>query len=331
MPAGKVFHDAGWLLLEASHEGDDILLDLLDGSRCFFRVDVLLEVTVQVLVGVEFRRVAGDKLELDDALLSLHPCGDLFPVMDSEVVSDHHHRAVVGLHQLREEEDKFQLCHRGGVAHEADLSFVGHATDHVHFPLRPVLFKHGCPADGRVAPLRIGLVGHSRLVDPVDRGVAGLGPAGDGRVGLAKPLVHRRGTLLPRLAQGLLGGKVPFPQVLPHRPHGEEHSETVLDEIADRRCGPKHKRHLQLVGGMVGDQPDDRRALVPFELGLLAGTATSLPEFQSLSPALLVKRNRFAHRLPRDPKRRRCLKLRKPFLANHSDGRFPDEKLLLAA
>ena len=72
-------------------------------SRWHTAVDPALEVTVEVLIGIQFRRIGRQEEDLDMRRIALDPFGDFASLVDSEVVENQEDGALASPNQTLQE------------------------------------------------------------------------------------------------------------------------------------------------------------------------------------------------------------------------------------
>ena len=90
-----------------------------------------LEVTVEIFIRVQLRRITRQIDDLDLVLPALQPSFDLLAVMDAQVVQHQEDLAAGVLDQPRHEPDQDQGAHLLGIGHEAHLTLVSHRRNEI--------------------------------------------------------------------------------------------------------------------------------------------------------------------------------------------------------
>src|SRR5262249_42461407 len=104
-----------------------------------------------------------------------------------------------------------------------------------------------------------------------------LGAGLDGRVGLLQPHSHLLGVLVPGVPARPLGGEVPAPEVVAHRPVRQVDVALLADEVPDGAATPQRRRDAQFLGLVRSQQ-----ALYDFGLGVANTTSQLLPGSRSI-------------------------------------------------
>ena len=156
---------------------------------------VLLQVMVQILIGIDFRGIRRGMEYLNVTLVIIQPFLDNFSVMNSQVINDKQDFPIRVLHELSHEINETLLGHVFLIAHEAAAPPAAYRRNHVYL----LDFRKGRD-DGRLAPDGesadiILLIVYASLVAPVYIGLLGLCLPGDFRVCLLHELLELLGIL----------------------------------------------------------------------------------------------------------------------------------------
>lgn len=174
--------------------------------------------------------------------------------MHPQVVQDQEQLARLPLDQAAQEVDQDLGIQGAGEDLPTHLPLVGdRADDRQAVPLVVDALYRGLTL-GSVAAAAHVVAAQSALVAPVNLGPFGPGACGNRRVLRLQPVAHRRRRLLVGFLHRLLWRETPALQIQPHRAHRQHHAEALLDQLRHRGAAPQRVRHLQLIGGFVGNQ-----------------------------------------------------------------------------
>ncbi|CAH1748061.1 protein of unknown function [Thauera humireducens] len=211
------------------------------------------QIPVQILVGVEFRRVRRQVKELDLLGVFGSPLADTVGAVHAQVVDDQEHLTPRILNQVFQEHDEALGIDGALEEREAHQALVGDRRDHRCRPM----------ATGRQSKLRrqprhrvtshpVRVLPNGGLVTPVDLGILSLGARNDLRILVLKPCLEPGRVLLERALDRSLRREAPPPKVFTDGTNRHVDAEELLDGEHDRATIPQRELELQL-GGVRAD------------------------------------------------------------------------------
>lgn len=247
-------------------------------------VDTTLQITVDILVGIELRRVRWQVEHLDLVAVACEPCAHLAGVMHPQVVEDKKLLAVAILDETLHESDQPIGVHAPVIDHEPHQTLVADRRDHLSpHPLGRDAGRRGEP------PAKKGAVaGQAGLVSPVDDRTLGFRPRLDVRIRLIQPLTNHAGILFQRPLERPLRRQAPARHVAADARQRQLDAELALDQLRDHAPGPQHERKLHLLRRLVRDPAMQLLLLVRRQFALLAFAPTALALMQRLRAARAI-------------------------------------------
>lgn len=250
----EVRFDPTWLFLDAAQSSDGVAGQ---GEFVSCRSDlghVLLQVGIEQLVGVQFRRITGQVKDLDLVLMFLEPLLHRLRVMNPEIVQDEEDPLLSSMHKPLHKADQYLgiQCSREDLP--SHLALVGHGRNDTQLGAIGVGQHHGGLAFGSVATTAHVVGTQTRLIASLNLGAFLLGLGGDLRILLVHPLRDRFRRLLIGLLQWPLRRESPALQILAHVAHRQPNAIKSLDQLAHRLARPQRIAELQLVRCAVLNQ-----------------------------------------------------------------------------
>lgn len=128
---------------------------------------VLLPVRPQVLDRIQFRRVAGKKLDPQFSVLLLNEVPHRTAAMPRQPVPDNQQLAGNVLQQMREEQDDLRAADRAGKQSEIEVPPRYPRDRRQSLPVK-VILQHRCLSPWRPGPAAVGPLAQSAFVDEDD-------------------------------------------------------------------------------------------------------------------------------------------------------------------
>lgn len=211
------------------------------------------QIPVEVLVGVEFRRVRRQVKQFDLLGVFRSPLADTVGTVHAQVVDDKEHLTLRILNQVLQEHDEALRIDGALEEREAHQALVGDRRDH----------RCRSMATGRQSKLRrqprhrvaahpVRVLANGGLVTPVDLGILSLGARNDLRILVLKPRREPGRILLECALDRSLRRETPPPKVLTDGANGHVDAKELLDGEHDRAPIPQCELELQ-VGGVRAD------------------------------------------------------------------------------
>jgi hypothetical protein len=244
-----LFNFGRYLMIDA-----DVADHFLSVQRAGAAHGVGLDVLIEILVRIELRAVAGQKVNAQDIAMAFEPAGRGFGHMHRMAVDDQENFPPVLAQQPAQESQKDDGGETLLEDHELQLPAVGDGRNDVAAKPLSRAQNHRRLAL-RTEGAAGGMIGSkSHLVRPENQRFLPAGQSPNGRILSPPPGGHGLRILLESAARGLLRGKTPTCQQPPRRPNRKPHAKALGDQMNHRLAGPKIKRQLQLVRATVGDE-----------------------------------------------------------------------------
>lgn len=285
---------------------------------------VILDPVPNVLVGIEFRTVSGQKVEVEASVEFREMFLRRLRPVRRMAVDDEEDVAAFSMHESVEELTEQFRVHSALGHHETKRSLRRDRADHVAGESLPGRSHHRGLSAFRPCRPRMVIAAHSRLVAEIDLCPDLFSAGSKGGELAARPSPDLVGILLPSAEVGTLGRKSHLLEQPAHRPSAQDDAKLILDDLGDHLAGPKGKREIELKRILVGHQVEDVLHLRAIEL---PGTAASRTGFKPTPAAGTVaghpvENTRGPHlQLPRNFRWRRST-------LNHRNRTAPDLLLL---
>ncbi len=172
----EVVHDMLRKMKQSPHEFLNMRTHLHFVVRQAGRIDLSLQVVVQILVRVQLRRVTRQVEYFDPLLMRRHPRLHCRGHVRPQAVHDQEHFPRCAPQQPAQEHQEQGCRHRLRVGHEPNLAVVRDRRDLVRSDVRVRhILGRGFPPR-RIAPRRLLVRGHADLVTPMDFRPFSVGP-----------------------------------------------------------------------------------------------------------------------------------------------------------
>ena len=202
----EILGNAIRLFLQHPHVRENLLLELLFVPRRLAAVHTGLEITVEILVRVEFRGVRRQVEHFDLIVMVRQPCLEYLRMVNPQVIQDQVNLPLCALDQPLAEINQQIGIHAAFEDAKTYLALIVDRRDHVDGNTLGVEPDNRRLALGRVSPFMLTVVAHPGLIAPVDLRLPCLGLGFDLGVLLFKPLLNHLGILLISPLDELLGG-----------------------------------------------------------------------------------------------------------------------------
>ena len=269
---------------------------------------VILDPVPNVLVGIEFRTVAGQKVEVESSIKLRQVLLRRLRPVRGMAVDDEEDAAAFSIHEPVEELTEQFRVHPALGHHETKRSLRRDRADHVARESLPGRSHHRGLSAFRPCRPRMVIAAHRRLIAEIDLRPDPFGVGSKGGELAARPSPDLVGILLPSAEVGPLGREPHLLEQAAHRPSAQDDAKLILDDLGDHLAGPKGEREIELKRVLVGHQVEDVLHLRAVEL---LGATASRPGSKSAPAAGTVaghpvENARGPHlQLPRNFRRRR--------------------------
>ena len=245
-----------------------------------------LQIPVQVLVGVELRRVRRQVKQFDLLDVFRHPLADTVRTVYAQVVDNQENLALGVLDQILQEDDEAVRINGALEEREAHQALVGDRRDHRRRAMTAGRqSKLWLQPRHRIASHPVRVLANGGFVTPVNLGILSLGARDDLRVLVLEPRLEPGRILLERTLDRPLRREAPAPKVLADGADGHVDAEQLLDGNHDRTTIPQRELKLKL-GGIRAD--DLQTQLLLLNQGRCSSRAMAPTTFPALDDGIEV-------------------------------------------
>ena len=221
-------------------------------------MDPGLEIAIQILVGIQLRRIRGEVEDLDFLLVLFEPRLDNFRVMDAQVIKNQEY-----LPPSRSTDQPFQefdqsLCIESPVVeHPTDQTLIRDRGNHVDARILRGQPDHRGLSFWRITASVLAVAAYSGLISPVNLRMFRFGSILNRWIFLFEPTPNRFGALLIGAFEWFLRCETPAVQIMPDRANRHRDPETNANQLRNSLPCPQGETELALVRRLVDDRSLD--------------------------------------------------------------------------